>query len=757
MGWFSTKKKTEVYTSATRMIEDKDLVNSNKAAVTEYLLGSSLQTVTSLKDMTIVDYMIQATQNSAPSKWKRAYAEAERGQYYYGLPTSNLSLRESTSFKAELVSLLNSIAGTPVTVLYGYADEMNYQHVTWQKLSSQFGYVPETNELKVISEQKGTPVYLYDFELVFPSSFVDDVTDEDYFLQWGFAATHGQTQSRARDETRTHSYPVEDVNATAPYARAKYTYRVGSTDYVEDLLLSFSEYDNTDDFIMACYSYAGKIRYFTGKLGTGEYPTIEATFNSTASFGKFYPRMYARLNKTNLAADSLKDTEAYKSSQKFWKTLDLDWAEWTKELHTSLEGSGDVAQAYVQCTVPANTTDPDVIEYLYKFFMKLYNSRPAAKFDPSTTGFYKSKTLEDINAPSRSGASIVIKDNAYTQSVSFSGIGLRDVVGSIGPVGSYKMERVTSFGQLSGSSFFSKLRSIGKPSHCYRYQITENTYREVAVYGLSVSEYVQGGYLTNSSGNSETLLIPMDYSMASEMSVRDFEQVMLKSLHIIVNTVVVTKTKWYQRGAFKVIMFIAAVVIGVFTGGMGFSLYAVLIAVANAVALTIVVSLVTKLAVKLGISIEIVAAIAVVAALVTGYVQFTKAAEIAGMSARTVMMVSNVALGVQSKMRMLEIQSIQQAFKNMEEDFKGRMEELEAIESDFWDDRQILDNMMWVQPNTNQVFINLGESPDDYYTRTIHTGNVGVAVLDITLNSVQNMLKLPTPSHTFEMLQGGSL
>ncbi|MDT1818151.1 hypothetical protein FPK51_28165, partial [Acinetobacter baumannii] len=63
----------------------------------------------------------------------------------------------------------------------------------------------------------------------------------------------------------------------------------------------FDEYDTTQDMIMVCYAYAGNIKFFSGKFGTGEFPEVERVFQTGETMGKFYPRLYARLNNQNLA------------------------------------------------------------------------------------------------------------------------------------------------------------------------------------------------------------------------------------------------------------------------------------------------------------------------------------------------------------------------------------------------------------------------------------------------------------------------
>ncbi|EPJ6996769.1 hypothetical protein LB169_002297 [Acinetobacter baumannii] len=750
MGLFGGKRKTYVYSSASRMIEDKDIVNSNQSAVTEYLLQNNLQTTTTLKEMSIVDCMLQAAQNSLPTKWGKAYRNAQSGNYYYGLPKSSVLLRESKDLNTVITKMMTNAAQQPVTLVYARVGEFNYFHMTRHKLATKYGWDFAKNELPTYTKQFGAPVYLENFQIHYPPETISEVVDDDYFAQWGYSAQAGKTHKRPQNLEAPHSLAIEDPSAITPFVRAYYTYETGGVTKTGSFDFGFDEYDTTQDMIMACYTYAGNIKFFTGKFGTGEFPEVERVFETGETMGKFYPRLYARLNKENLADDKFKDTEAYKSSQNFWNCVDVNWSEWVKELHKNMEDTGSITQTFVSCMVPANTKDQDCLEYLFKYFQRLYKTREDTRTKTDQEA-YLSRQSDLVNNRARDGLTIVIQDRAYTQSLSFSNIGLMDYSGSIGPVGTYKFELST----ITDRSFGWFPRPTQIKVHRYKYQVTEKTYRVVSVYGLAFTEFVTGGNTVVSVGDSDSLFVPLDYSMTSEMTNRDYENVVAKSLHVVVNTLKVVKTKWYQTGVFKAVMFIAAVVMSVWTGGQSLTLYTVLIATVQAIAISVVVSLVAKLAIKLGIKVELVAAIAAVVAIVAGYVNFSDVGQIAGMSASTINQLSNVALQLQAQMRSLQMKSLTKSFAELQADFDSKMKELEELNDLLAVDRQILDNALWVAPNTNDVFINLGESPDDYYTRTIHVGNMGVAVIDATLNSVEQMLQLPTPKRTLDFIQGG--
>lgn len=748
MGYFSSKKKTYVYSSATRMMDDEDIVNASQQAITNYILRNTLQTDTTLKEMSIVDYMNEATLNNLSAKWGRVRQRAIKDNYVYGVPTSNIILQENTDFNQEVIAMLEASGMNTVELIYAYADEMNYYHILMQKLVSQYGWNPSTNEITSLSTQIGKKVYLKDIVMRYPTEFLEDVVDDDLMSQWGYAATSGATHVRNEDRLAEHTPWEEDTSITEVIARVTTTSELG--DVVMDV--GFRDYEPTSDYIMVSYLAGGELKYFTGYFGTGEYPRLDQLYMTSISYGEFYPRMYARLNTTNLAADSLKETDAYKSCQQLWRTTDLNWAEWVDVLHDNLGDVGDITQAFVTCAIPANTDDQDQLEYLFKWFNRIYKSQEK-KRTPSVQDTFPGRKKDIINNSVRDGMSLVIQDNVYTQVVAFRQIGFADYEGKVTDVGKYNLvlDKVRDTSRRSG---FLGLRAMSV--HRYQYQVTESTYRVISVYGLSSTEYVTGGNTVVSAGNSESLLIPVDATMAREMSNRDYEVVMSKGLHIIVNTLKVVKTKWYQRGAFKVVMFIVAVIIAVWTGGAGWGLMAFVKAIAMAVAVSVVVTLATKLLIKLGVAVEIVMVVAVIAALVSGYVQFNQIGQLAGMSARTIAQISNVALQVQANMTQYELQSLAKQMQNLSTEHEQRMQELQELQDEVAIQSQLLDNSLFVAPDFSGAFIKLGESPDDYYTRTIHAGSLGPAVIDVTLGSIEQMLKLPTPQQTLNTFQGGN-
>ena len=101
----------------------------------------------------------------------------------------------------------------------------------------------------------------------------------------------------------------------------------------------------------------------------------------------------------------------------------------------------------------------------------------------------------------------------------------------------------------------------------FRYYITDTLYEEIQVTNLKSRYRISGGHWTTMDGNNDVLIIPVDRAITKDMGLLERERIYARSLHIVFNSMVVTKLKWYQTGIFQVIMIIVSVVIAFWDGG----------------------------------------------------------------------------------------------------------------------------------------------------------------------------------------------
>lgn len=852
MGLFSSKKKKKFFTAVQRMVEDKDIVPSGKSAVMRYLFEGGLST--SVTSKSLPDYLIEAAQNNMPSKYKRAYRYADKGDYVYGLPKA-ASSRDAVDVSAKVKEILELELGASINLLYGKLEEANYYHFMWKILIDDYGYNPTTNELENLTALKGFTCYLTSAQIHYCNDTMQAVLDSTYFDQWGLSADFGQTIERSQDLNRPQLNYLLDTAATQDYALVQYEYleiipdttppvdfktnsfdglvlkgvaEIGATVKVydaTDVLLASAIADEdgyceitlasteteikikvvdtvlnesgivdivapyedlTDfgrgdeptqtvfkreenftfdflayiqsnngvgvepvdpgetppvivdddyipeyDYIMACYTYdnAGttEIRFLTYVFGSGLNPEFEDIIQYSEASGEFFPRLYARLNGDDLS-QLPKTDPIFKTSTKLAKHLGIGWEGWVKQLHESIEDIGTVQQLFMTLCAPMNTEDVVIAEYLFRYFSKVYEELENV-IDPYTN--------------TKEGLVLKIEDTAYAHTIAFNLISLNTITGAFAAQGKYKSEYISG----------------GVPHHSVKYQITDTTYVEINIYGLSSSHSFGGGG-TSVGGTDEALIIPLDRSIIPRMTTPELEILFGKCLYLFINVVKIIKVKWYQRGAFKVVMAVVAIVIAVVSVGAGAPISAYLLAAAYAVALSVAVSLavqvLSKVLVKLGVSAEIVAILAVVIAIIAAFAgDGSSLAEVLNTSAETLLQVSNAAFQLAGQMSSLQLMEIVKQMESFQAEAKSKWELLEEAQKLLDTGIVPLSLETLMSDLRSKVLIKLGESPEVFLIRTVGLGNVGTLAFDMVSNYVDNALVLPDLNTMMRRTQRG--
>lgn len=777
MGMFSSKKKTYVNTSVSRMVEDEDIKSTSQTAVIEYVLQGSIQVESDINVASLTDKMLQAHQNSITAKWNRIQDFAKDGKYHYGAVKGSVVYQSSKHVMEKIAAVVSSIEGQPVSMVYGLLGDVNPYHCVLQELVNLHGYNTQTNVLDGISAWVGKPCYLVDVVMHYTTDTEERVENEDYYTQYGLVASAGYTPVRPANPKAIHSDYLIDASTSEDYGLVTYGYMEedkwvtkslvvhldkyivsGSVDAMEGMGDEASGSDQTnlneDDYVLGGYTVTKDgvevFKLFTYVYGSGTHPSLDTIYSDGESTGQYYPRIYARLGNTDLANDKFKDTDAYKSSMEIAKFLGLTWDGWVEQIHDNTDKGKDIYQAYMTMALAANTKDPAACEYLYKYFETIYTS--------SMLGVENVVELQDtiateyITGQTKQGSTILISDDVFTQSLSFSKIGAEYVRGVVTEVGKYTHDYVTTTVRVG------LWRNTTTTFHAYRFQATENTYKEIRVYDLTSKEQVSGGYWTSSSGTSENLLVPLDRAVLKRMSSRVAEIVTNKSLHIIFNTLKVVKTKWYQSGVFKVVLFIAAVVMSVVTGGQSITLYALAVAAAHAVIVGIVLTTLAKIAVAVGINVQIVMVVAVIAMAYAGYMKLNNVKDMMGVTAKQLVLASNSALNFTTKISEQEVAKIAKKQEEFAEFSAGKTEDLNDLKKQLLSDPDLIDGLMFtdISPPDNYHYLNLYQTPNDYYNRTVHAGNPGVVAFDLISTYVDNALALPTINETLSSLQGSN-
>lgn len=780
MGLFSSKKKTHVYTSVIRMIEDADIVPSNKLAILEYSMSEDSSSA-SLDALGLPDYLIKATNNNLVARAKASRKYSLRDDYAYGPPKTSLITQTGVDLKGAIEDYLSDTYNNSVVVHdYRFGPINNYYLLKFL-LSRQLNWNPVTNEVIKYSESTGFNCYLESAVIKYSKHTTEALIDPDTLEQQGTSMEAGYTPFRAANPKAPQVPWEDDYSGDTDIAEVSVVYKDASGDKktIKEII-SFSDFESSSapieegldddsaldinpdavapiqpemyddkDFIHAVFemtkdgvTYIDTLLY---EYGSGV-SRLDNIFTVDSEFGSHLPRMYARMGGRKANDDSLKDTPKYKSMVGLGRRTGLNWSNWVDEIHDSVGSLQDVTQIFMTYSLPVNTKDDLIREYMYEYFYDMYKRIP----NKYANTIFKDLKNDFLNYGSKEGQAIVISDKEYRQSISFSALGYMDVKGNIGEVGSvdsgFAKVDVRAVGGLS------RLFRSRTNYHWFRKQLSANTYREIRIYNLACNERVTGGHSTTASGESENLLIPLDISINNEFSPREREELYTKSMYIVFNTVKVVKKKWYQTGVFKAIMFVVAVAFSVFTGGQSLTLYAVLLAVVQTIVIGLVIQIAAKILVNyLGIDVGVVAAIvAVVAMIYGGYLAATKTTGVAGITATQVIQAGSQAFNMSSQGFALQAQNAVKEFNSVMAGLNKEQEELVKLSKELGLGQH--GPLLMFEPPIS-IGVRIGESPDSYYTRSIHTHNIGSTIYSLIENSVDIGVTLPSTQMILNNIQ----
>lgn len=750
MGLFGSSTKTTVGTSVSRVIPDDQLPDAVLDGMTHYLVSNSNQ---------FTEEMMESLLASIGTRANRMYNYGKDG-YVYGLPSG--SVHSSFAGKQATQAVLASQTGSAVSIAYYHFGPLNNLHIGWKVLTEQYGYDYVTNKIGSLSTPT-VPVYLKDMQVIVTNATLEEAANGS-LDQWGVPASAGPTP-----EKKYQTVAAASSVGTTPFAvdpAAANDYILVKTCWEEQvpvtpgstvtspvvrfgqIIIPLTGYDFLADWHMAKYvDHNNHVGYFVYQNGQGNHPELDAIFDTAYSnTGHFFPWVYFRYNKTSMGVD--KTSQDYLSSKKLVKTLNMDYQDLIESIHQNPD-IDDVEQAMMTMAVPADTDKPIELRYLFDFFTGLYAQ---AQGQPNTSNNdhdygIMGKLLAQTSGLNRS--SIIIQDKRFKMALNWQNMVKRRVAGSIGPVGTYKggansVPSNVSVPSLGGGAVTWDTTS---KRHWYQHQVTDGVYDEIQIFELKLTYYIFEQYTTTGDEDDEILLIPIDISIAKSYTIPEREVLYARSLHYVFNSRVVTKLKWYQTGAFQILLVVVAIVITVMSYGSSWQtigaalaagsipLSVVVIAMIQELVKYLIVSLALKLFVKV-VGIKFAFIVAIVAA-VTGSYQAIEAGSIEGapwakeMLAVTSGLTKAIGKGIEAEY---------QDLLGQQTDFEKYIKEQTKLLDDTKD---LLNHNEWLAP-----LVIFGEKPDDFYQRTVHSGNIGVYGLDAITSYVDVALTLPTLTDT---------
>ncbi len=748
MGLFSSEKKIYVGTQVSRVIADASLPDAIKTGLVNAIFSGD----------DIPASMMEALVGSVGIRADRMY-EYARTTYTHGLPSG--SVHAAVSGLAEVTAVLSAIEGAPVLVEYSHYRPRNLLHIGWLRLISDHGYHTDTNILSLLSASIGKTVYLCDMAVVIPDGTVAEYQPGALDL-WGTPPTAGYSPFRKNQgltgSLRAPTPVVFDPIATEAHIRVQYVYEgdISLADGLAPLVfdtfnIPITGYDPQADYFHVKYTVGTTTKYWMYKDNSGTYPVLDDLFNQPPEpTGTFFPFGYFRYNAASEISN--KTTDAYKTSKKLVKYLGMDY----DKIGSAIDENPDIAsiqQAMVIMAVPASTTNEVEQRYLFSFFDNLFYSvgNQYTSSSIATNATVAADGNKDITK-----STIIIQDKRFKMALSNGGIFKKRVSGSIGDVGTHTSSVETMMAELQYTiEIFSddqiRTELVPVPVHIYRRQITKFLYDEISVFDLKMNYYVYGEYFATAKGSQNILLIPLDRSITSDYSIGDREELYSRSLHFVFNSLQEVTLEWYQQAWFSMFMIVVSVVIIVISMGSATGPMAALmsaIAAGSAVLITAaVMALIQQLLIGLLISYalrlfakevggETAIIIAIVVMVYAGYDSYSAGSLTGAPWAQTLLQISSglakaVAANLSEDMK--DLLSEYQSFNLFKDE---ATKQLEAA-------NKLLEHRNWLNP-----FVIFGESPNDFYNRTVHSGNIGTAAFSAISSYVDIALTLPKLDQT---------
>lgn len=674
-----------------------------------------------------------------------AFRYAQKPEYYFGLP--QLSKFQMGKLESAVQPILETLYGVGTTIEYFHVGDFHPLFFGFSRLYNNYGYDESTNIITHYTAQVGYDCYLVD--MVAHYSVPTDTP-----LTWTYGAG-GVGINPKQGVTPSRPFPSDTA---APYHRPikDSIYGVAITYEWEDIagriftdthLIDMTAYEEQAYFQAVVLKPDGSKALWSYRANTGTYSTLDyyTQFNDLDDADCF-PFVVFRDDKDNLAEEPwFKDTAQHESYRELLKHLRMDY----DEINTQVHGNPDIAdveQAVMTLAVPGDSEHQVDIEYLYRFFLDLHEK-----------GFINNnyETLNTAGYLKDAGNSghLTWTDNGFSIVLRFADLQRHIRIGMVAPLGDYKIlhDTYTVEEVLRNDTYVPDVEDYVKelkniPVIKYCYQILPGIYSEITVIGAHV-KFPIGGRSTTFLTNSEQFVIPVNMNIVRQMRWFVRNEFYIRNLRFIFNAKVIQKLEWYQTGIFKIFMgmvAIAAAVVGL--SHVVLTLGAITSAATFTAALSIAGNFVAQLIVFKLLGIALVdllgpeyAFVLSVVLLATGVVGLV-GTDLPGLLDPNLLigMVSGIQDAAQSELKHL-FNEYNAEYQSFLEDSASKLKELEDLEKEL--NLDLLDSPFKDKYTTPLSLPD--ETPEQFFARTIHTGNVGVMSYKTIEKFVTSSLTLP--------------
>lgn len=319
-------------------------------------------------------------------------------------------------------------------------------------------------------------------------------------------------------------------------------------------------------------------------LSTNTFPNLDPA-NGDPDDQRYLPIVPIRRGGVTLTDVYDKDSTKYKTSAEILNILKLNFQELGDKLNAS-PSINNIENCYVIFAAQAISDHPAVMKYLHSFFLRCFENQvyneftyiekvgaPAFDGQPvPAIGASPIQTQHVTNKIVARGGGVGIKEAGFDLEIEFDYIRVINTEGSTpsGRVGSisrdsikYKTAIVYGYKPDGTPLYTSKDKSV----LVLKKQIATNVLEEVHVYGLEVTSDIYKGetIVGTLEDNKSNCIIPLQYDIAESIGLQTANDLYAECLLLVTTSVTITKTYWYQRGFFKVLIFVVMLIIAAYT------------------------------------------------------------------------------------------------------------------------------------------------------------------------------------------------
>ena len=625
MGLFSSSSKTYVSTVAYPLGNEE---LADRVDYTKYLVLNSMLQKTDIATTLTRGYM-----TGGGMKFRAAYRYA-RDKFTQGLPTSGM-LYAASPDRDTIVDILASrtdgdiylnTAALAIADFTFWAERYLAQEFGYDRLSGVFTRPPDGVEADA--------TVTYDIErsgvirilLMNADASVKELSFTPKDLSSGQLYLHSvyQVVQGFPTEITTETRPSIVGDAAGSVTTVTTVERVNEIQETKTITVTSITGTDTTIRVEKTVRTLSRPKYFLYRVGAGTYPAIDAWRSNGVTSSPFYPSVPMRVDNVDYTAESRESTKLYKTSKKLLGYAGVEFEDIAEKLRDNKDIK-EVDFAFVQFGVALNTKLPEGKKYVYRFFEMLQNQSAVSKAQMDAW------EAEHANVPAEMEAEAGDPDEAGTR---VPGEGFTSS-GYSSPPSNKLMIQDPDYGQQTAALKLSiewqwadttvhsgTVAAGAKPGDCtvgvtgsvdqipimggfvldksviYACrQIDADTYEKITISGLVYTNHVYQdktviitAYDAMTKADEEGFILPLSHQIFREMGMRDSTQLSFECLHLVLNCYQIVKKKWYQKGIFKILLVIVAVVITVISMGNGTPATAAMISAATTVSLALGVS-----------------------------------------------------------------------------------------------------------------------------------------------------------------------